>query len=447
MPSNIKNSNSNIGLIAPTILLPKKGTNMYNWATVACDQYTSDKAYWDDVEEITKFMPSTYDLMLPEIYLEDDDVDDKISKINDNMKKYVKDNFFAEYKNSFVLTRRKTPFSPARTGLVVALDLEEYDFTPGAKALIRATEGTVTERIPPRMKIRKNAILEMPHILILIDDPDKTVIEPVWKAVSDSKAATCSDCVANNCNIDAITLYSTELMKNGGHIEGYLVNEDTEKEAFNNVFKALSALKEKSNGFLFAVGDGNHSLASAKCHYENLKASGLPCEKARYALVELVNIHDEGIIFEPIHRVVFNADIENLFALMNEKGCIISSNKYEKNDFTKDEYHCIPYVTSDSEGTIFIPKQLHTLAVGALQGILDEFVSSTGVKIDYIHGDNETRKFGSEASNIGFLLPSMDKHDLFPAVDEKGALPRKTFSMGEACEKRYYMECRIIADN
>lgn len=447
MLSNINKSNSNVGLIAPTILLPKKNTNMYNWATVACDQYTSDLDYWNDVEEITHLSPSTYNLMLPEIYLESEDVDDRIKKINENMDTYLKNNFFEKYEKSFVLTRRKTPFSPTRTGLVVALDLECYDFRPGSKSLIRATEGTVTERIPPRMKIRKNASLEMPHILILIDDPDKTVIEPVWEALLSTKAAICSDCVANNCNTDVLTLYSTELMKNGGHIEGYLVNEDTQKEAFNNIFDALAALEKKSNGFLYAVGDGNHSLASAKCHYEELKKAGLPCDNARYALVELVNIHDEGIIFEPIHRVLFNTDTENLFSLMNQKGCIISHDKYENNDNLKENYHSIPYITADSKGTVYIPKHLHTLAVGALQGILDEFISTTGVKIDYIHGDNETRKFGSEANNIGFLLPAMDKHDLFPAVDEKGALPRKTFSMGEACEKRYYMECRIIANN
>ncbi len=427
-----------IGLIAPTILLPNTKTDMYKWATVACDQYTSDNDYWENVKTIIKGSPSTYELMLPEIYLEADDVDDRIKKINENMENYLENDIFVKYENSFVLTRRQTPFSPIRTGLVVALDLEAYDFTPGSKSLIRATEGTVTERIPPRMKIRANAVLEMPHIMILLDDPEKTVIEPIWEALSSSSCAT---------NIDKHKLYSTELMKNGGHIEGYLINESTQKEAFENVFTSLSALKDKSNGFLYAVGDGNHSLASAKCHYEKLKESGLPCQNARYALVELVNIHDEGIIFEPIHRVVFDTDVSLLLDFMKSKGCIISNSiNNEQAAQNSGMFHCISYVTNAFEGTLFIPKQMHTLAVGALQNILDDYTNLNGLKVDYIHGDTETRNFASNANNIGFLLPSMDKHDLFPAVDEKGALPRKTFSMGEACEKRYYMECRIISD-
>lgn len=417
-----KDSYKNIGLIAPDILLPKKSINMYKWATVACDQYTSQPDYWQNVEEITKDAPSTYNLMLPEIYLEDGNVDERIAQINSNMKNYIESNIFDTYNESFILIKRSTPYSPVRTGLIAALDLEKYDFHKGAKALIRATEGTVTERIPPRMKVRKNACLEMPHIMILIDDPNKTVIEPLSTKLENAQP-----------------IYSTELMKEGGSIDGYLVNKETAPEAFEEVFAALEALAQVSDGFLFAVGDGNHSLASAKCHYEELKKAGLPCEKARYAMVEIVNLHDQGIIFEPIHRVVFGADFDDIMAYFKEKGCSVNE-KIEN-------AHEIPYVSCGCDGTIYIPKEMHMLAVGALQLILDQYIASKDdVKIDYIHGDSSVKELSSSKENIGFLLTSMDKNDLFPTVADKGALPRKTFSMGEACEKRYYIECRQIAD-
>jgi len=421
--SNADSTFKNIGLIAPDVLLPKNSTNMYKWATVACDQYTSEPEYWSDVEGIIENSPSTYNLMLPEIYLENENVDSLIKKINQNMKDFIDSGLFEKYPQSFILTKRSTPYSPVRTGLVAALDLEKYDFRKGAKASVRATEGTVTERIPPRMKVRKNAVLEMPHIMILIDDPQHTVIEPV----------------ANMLQGQA-PLYSTELMKNGGSIEGYLINKECAPEAFDSIFASLENLSEKSDGFLFAVGDGNHSLASAKCHYEELKKAGLPCEKARYAMVEIVNLHDSGIIFEPIHRVVFNVDSAEILSYFKENGCSI--------DCETENSHKIPYITKSKQGNIYIPKASHMLAVGALQQILDVYVADNeNVKIDYIHGENSLKELSTQENNIGFYLSSMDKNDLFPTVAEKGALPRKTFSMGEACEKRYYMECRIITDN
>ncbi|MFR1518117.1 MAG: DUF1015 domain-containing protein [Clostridia bacterium] len=425
MPSNIDFSSKNIGFIAPDILLPNKTADMYRWATVACDQYTSDPAYWEDVENITKNTDSTYDLMLPEIYLEQEGVDHRIAQINQNMRDYIQKNFFIKYSEAFILTRRNTPFSPVRTGLVAALDLERYDFHKGAKALIRATEGTVTERIPPRMKIRKNAVLEMPHIMILIDDPGKTVIEPAAEALLSGPEQP---------------LYDTDLMKNGGHISGYLIQEKSNAKIFHHIFEALEALNRNADGFLFAVGDGNHSLASAKCHYEDLKRAGLPCRNARYAMVEIVNLHDQGILFEPIHRVLFGADPGQLTAFLESKGCLLGG--------TAPECHCVPYITSAGEGRIAVPKAIHTLAAGALQTLLDEYLrQNPSCRIDYIHGEDAVRRLGMQAGNVGFFLPAMDKNELFPTVSENGALPRKTFSMGEACEKRYYMECRIIVDN
>ena len=427
MTSNLNLSHKNIGLIAPDLLLPNKAIDMYRWATVACDQYTSETEYWEEVENITKNVPSTYQLMLPELFLETPDVDKRIAKINETMHTYLKQGIFDLHRESFILTRRSTPFSPTRTGLVAALDLEQYDYRKGAKALIRATEGTVTERIPPRMKIRKNAAIEMPHIMILIDDPDQTVIEP-------AAAALLSD-------PDTQPVYDTELMKNGGHISGYLINQEKNGAIFQGIFEALEALSLHSDGFLFAVGDGNHSLASAKCHYEELKQAGLPCEHARYAAVEIINLHDEGICFEPIHRVVFGADSEKLLAFFQNKGCTIDEKETA-------ESHKIPFLTKDGSGLLAIPKHCHMLAAGALQTLLDEYTAQeSGCRIDYIHGKDAVTQLASQNGNIGFLLPAMDKRDLFPTVAEKGALPRKTFSMGEACEKRYYIECRIIIDN
>lgn len=426
MPSNIDFSYKNIGFIAPDILLPNKTADMYRWATVACDQYTSDPAYWQDVENITKNFDSTYDLMLPEIYLDHPDVAERISKINKNMREYIQKNLFVKYAQSFILTRRAAPFSPVRTGLVAALDLEQYDYHNGAQALIRATEGTVTERIPPRMKIRKNAALEMPHIMVLIDDPGKTVIEPAAEALLGSAGA--------------MPLYDTDLMKNGGHISGYLINQNQQEKIFRRIFEAMEELARSAGGFLFAVGDGNHSLASAKCHYEDLKRAGLPCRNARYAMVEIVNLHDQGIVFEPIHRVLFGTDPGKIHAFFRQRGCITGSDSAE--------FHRIPYLTEDGEGCIGIPKALHMLAAGALQSLLDEYLAQNPqCRIDYIHGADAVRELGRRPGNIGFFLPKMDKNDLFPTVAAKGALPRKTFSMGEACEKRYYMECRIIIDN
>lgn len=426
MTSNETPAKKNIGLIAPDILLPNRSTDMYKWATVACDQYTSDPEYWNDVENIIKDSDSTYDLMLPEIYLEYEDADKRIETINKRMKEYLDGGFFDVYKESFILTRRSTPYSPVRTGLVAALDLEQYDFRNGSKSLIRATEGTVTERIPPRMKIRKNAAFEMPHIMILIDDPDKTVIEPAAKAMLRNGAMQ--------------PVYDTDLMKNGGHISGYVINKNTASDVFDGIFYALDKLYDKSEGFLYAVGDGNHSLASAKCHYEDLKRAGLPCTNARYAMVEIVNLHDDGIIFEPIHRVLFGADADDV---------VYFAGKFASNYANSDSsVHEIPYITKNGSGTLSLPTSMHMLECGALQMILDAYINENpGCRIDYIHGDDSVSNLVTASADIGFLLPAMGKDMLFPTVEDKGALPRKTFSMGEAPEKRYYIECRIIIDN
>ncbi len=434
----MSNSNkvlSQLGVHIPKIMLPEKNTDFSSWAVVACDQYTSERDYWKNVEVITNGKPSTLSIIFPEVYLEDGDSDSRISQINENMKKYIDDNVISELDNCFVLVDRKTSHSQSRKGLMVALDLECYDFTKGSSTLIRATEGTVIERLPPRIKIRQNAPIELPHIMVLIDDPNKTVIEPLFEK-----------------SVNLEKLYDFELMMDGGHIKGYKISDEGD---ISSIANALSKLAEQDNYckkydidcdkdlLLFAVGDGNHSLASAKGHWENVKAT-LSAEDqqnhpARFALVELVNVHDDGLVFEPIHRVLFNVNAEEL---INEFSSFYSnSSSAEK----CNPGHTFKYITESGKGSITINSPKSNLEVGTLQTFLDGYMKAhPEVKIDYIHGDDVVTKLGSQSGNIGIYLPPMTKTDLFKTVILDGALPRKTFSMGEAEEKRFYLECRKI---
>jgi len=445
-----------IGMHIPEILLPSKNINLTKWSVVACDQYTSQPEYWDKVGEIVDVSPSTLHLIFPEVYLEDGNADLRIDKINSTMEQYLKDNILVSLGTCIIYVERETSCGSLRKGLIAAVDLEKYDYNKGAQSLIRATEGTVLERIPPRVKIRQNAPIELPHIMLLIDDPDKTVIEPLSEKAEKFEK-----------------LYDFDLMMDGGHVKGYKVsNEDIVQE----IIEALENLADKDKFMekynvgpdkgvlLFAVGDGNHSLASAKAHWENVKAA-LPHERhlnhpARYALVEIVNVHDSGLNFEPIHRVVFNVNAEEL---LNEAKIYFDSASgasgafihiYESKEHMdrelitykeKKDIHAIPFITGKNYGIMAISNPVSNLEVGTLQSFMDEFVKkNNNVKIDYIHGDETVTALGSRDGNIGFYLPPMNKHDLFKTVILDGALPRKTFSMGEAEEKRFYLECRKI---
>lgn len=441
----MSNSNkvlSDLGVHISKIMLPNKNTEFSSWAVVACDQYTSERDYWKKVEDITSEKPSTLSIIFPEVYLEDDGSDNRISQINENMKRYIDEKTITELDNCFILVDRKTSHCESRKGLMLALDLECYDYTKGSNALIRATEGTVIERLPPRIKIRQNAPIELPHIMVLIDDPDKTVIEPLFEKTADLEK-----------------LYDFELMMNGGHIKGYKVAEEKDISAISD---ALSKLAQKDTFcqkynigcdkdiLLFAVGDGNHSLASAKGHWENVKST-LSFEEqqnhpARFALVELVNVHDDGLVFEPIHRVLFNVNADELLkefsAFYNKKTCCEGCSCDSTEQSTR---HTFKYITSLGEGEITINNTTSNLEVGTLQAFLDCYMKAhPEVKIDYIHGDDVVTKLGSQPGNMGIYLPSMNKTDLFKTVILDGALPRKTFSMGEAEEKRFYLECRKI---
>lgn len=397
------------------ILLPKD-IDYKKWAVVACDQYTSEPEYWRVTDEIVGSAPSTLKITLPEIYLEQDGVDAKIAKINENMQQMLAKDLFACYKNALIYVKRVQSDGKLREGLVGAVDLEEYDYKKGSKSQIRATEATVAERIPPRLKIRENAPLELPHIMILIDDAEKTVIEPLAQK-----------------NLRQV--YATELMQNGGEISGYLVDESSANEIEN----ALAKLGETTE-MLFAMGDGNHSLATAKEHYEHLKKlhpeTDFTNHPARYALCEIVNLHSEALEFEAIHRIVTETDTEKLLSEMKETLALSTEPSEQK----------IKVVLGDKEEVLFVHKPLSKLAVGSLQIFLDKYLAENKGKIDYIHGEDVIQSLASGENAVGFVLEPMQKSELFPAVIADGALPRKTFSMGHAADKRYYLEAKRIVE-
>ncbi|MBE6970941.1 MAG: DUF1015 domain-containing protein [Ruminococcaceae bacterium] len=418
-----------IGFYPADILLPKD-CDMTRWAVVACDQFTSEPEYWAAVEEQVGNAPSALRLILPEAQLKSPDVDAQIGKINETMDSYLCDGVFAEFSQSMFYIERQQSDGRIRHGLIGMVDLEQYDFTPGSGALIRATEGTVLERIPPRAKVRRNAAMELPHVMLLIDDPERTVIEPLSAAAESMEQ-----------------VYDFDLMQNGGHIRGYRLRED-QIHAVGEALMGLTCADEMQRKYgdgtaaplLFAVGDGNHSLATAKACYEEQKQglSEEECKRlpARYALVEVVNNHDDALQFEPIHRVLFGVDAAHLMGELRKA----YPNAYEG----QGEGHVIEVVYAGYRGYITIPDPTMQLAVGTLQSFLDTYLQTNGGEVDYIHGDDVTRELGSKPGNMGFLLPPMGKEQLFKTVMADGVLPRKTFSMGHAQDKRYYVECRKI---
>ncbi len=408
------------------ILLPKlSAEEMTKWAVVACDQYTSEPEYWSKTADIAGDAPSTLKLILPEVYLESDDAQQRIIDINATMLKYLSDDLFTEHKNALILTRRIQADGKVRTGLVGAIDLEQYDYSKGSTSQVRATEATVAERIPPRVRIRKDAALELPHIMILIDDEEKTVVEPI-----------------ENRRTTLTKLYDFELMQNGGRLEGYLVNGD----AAAAVLSALDKLADKDEFnkrygleneevLLYAMGDGNHSLATAKACYEQKKADGSPdAALARYALAEVVNLHSPALEFEAIHRVITGVDTAKLMAEMTEALGLTSDS----------EGQCFTVVLNGTQTNYSITKPTANLTVGSLQMFLDGYLKNNAGVIDYIHGEDVVMNLSAAENSIGFLLPSMTKAELFPTVIKDGALPRKTFSMGHAHDKRFYCEARKI---
>ena len=393
--------------VAADILLPKCPTTAY--AVVACDQFTSQADYWESAETLVGDSPSTLRMVLPEIYLEDGDVAARIADINAQMDAYLQQEIFTEYKDAMVFVERTLPDGSVRRGIVGAIDLTAYSFVPGEHALIRATEGTVLSRIPPRVEIRRDAPLELPHVMLLIDDAAKTVIEPLT-------------------DLALPAVYDFDLMLGGGHLRGAILPRAVQAQ----VTAALDALAVGDEPFLFAVGDGNHSLATAKTCYEQN-----PTELARYALCEVVNIHDEALHFEPIYRVLFDVDVAD---------CLAEFETFLAN--APDRGLPAQSVTALWQGgkrDIHIPHPTLALPVGTLGQFLDAYLAAhPSVRIDYIHGADVTARLADAPNTLGFLFAGMEKADLFPAVAADGVLPRKTFSMGEAASKRYYMEARKI---
>lgn len=394
------------------ILIPNC-SDMKKWSVVACDQYTSEPEYWQEADRYVGDAPSSLRLVLPEVYIGKPDAAARIEKINRTIDSYLNSGIFKEYKDSMICLERRQSNGKVRRGIVGAIDLEEYDYRPGSRSQIRATEATVAERIPARLEIRKNAKIELPHTMILIDDPEDSVIGGVFGEKG--------------------VVYSFDLMGGGGSVKGSLLSE----KEITAVDAALAKLREKSE-MLFAVGDGNHSLAAAKEHYERLKRENpgrdLSNHPARYALCEIVNLHSEALEFEAIHRIVRVPDQYNLIMEMSLALGLsgISSEQRVRihRNFTVRE--------------LYIREPLSKLSVGSVQAFLDKYISTHGGEIDYIHGDTTLKRLAAEPGVIGFEFAPLGKDQLFPAVVADGALPRKTFSMGEAADKRYYLEARRI---
>ena len=431
---NIKNRLNDIGLEAADIMVPRKGVDLGRWAVVACDQFTSEKEYWHDVENYVGKEHSTLKLIFPECYLDDGDDQQRIESINSTMKEYVDADLFTTYPNCFFLVKR-TCGSSSRWGLMAALDLDRYSWEKGSRSLIRATEGTILSRIPPRKKIRKDAPLEIPHIMVLISDRDKTVIEPLAESVQRLEKA-----------------YDFELMKNGGHLEAWVVDKESDMENVASAFEKLNAALDPENPLLFAMGDGNHSFATAKSCWEDIRA-GLSEEErknhpARFCLVELENIFDPGLVFEPIHRVLFNVPVDVFLDELKKNASEIHEEKVGcrnciAREIADQSMQRFGYCTADSHVVVTLKDPSAAIAAGTLQKVIDALLEK-GYSVDYIHGADVTDKLGSEKGNIGLFLPAIDKGTFFDTIIKDGALPRKTFSMGEANEKRYYMEARKI---
>jgi len=436
--NNIRQKFKSLGIEVPSILLPR-GADPRKWPVIACDQYTQDRDYWEKVRAEVSGAPSTLNLIFPEVFLSDDGAQRRIEGIHSAMERYLKDGVFGEPRQGFIYIERDTPFQKGRRGLIAAVDLEQYDWKPDARPLIRCTEGTVADRLPPRMDIRRAAPLELPHVLLLIDDDSGLLSALGERAKSNAP------------------VYSTPLMMDSGSVSGWFLDAEDSLAFIAEKLDGLcgrSTSRYAGNGkpFLFAVGDGNHSLAAAKGIWEEFKAAH-PSDAAadhpcRYALVEIENIYDPAIQFEPIHRVVFNAGFDKVVSLLSEMP-----------DFScrpvKDAKELVSLCASLSAANCFgvisqgryalVETSAAGIATACLQPILDRYAGGSPHLIDYIHDDEELFRLAEGGGlTVGILLPPVQKSGLFETVARVGPLPRKSFSMGRSCEKRFYFECRAL---
>jgi hypothetical protein len=437
-----------IALKVPQVFIPSNDVDFNSWAVVACDQHTSDKGYWDKVRKIVKDTPSSLDIIFPEVFLGKYDLNVVIEKIEKKMNDYLNQKILVPIKKGFVLVDRQTPYVDSRKGLIVALDLDAYNYRPGSHSLIRATEGTIEERLPPRIHIRQNSLLELPHILVLLDDPSRSIIEPLFK-------------------YDNKKLYNFKLMQNGGSIRGYLIDKQLlQNEIAENINKLLlkqlaeSEQSEKKNSpLLYAVGDGNHSLAAAKAHWsklkKNLSHNDLINHPAQFALVELINLHDNGLAFEPIHRLLTGISVNDIclawkiFCEQSGRPHVCFSTVKNKdillNQFKNDEGLFVFLCNREKYGFFDFSAFDSIVAIKLFQEFIDELINDNSNRsVDYIHGTENLISLGCQEDAVGFLFPSIKKEDLFPYIRKYGVLPRKSFSIGEAEEKRYYFETRKI---
>ena len=436
---------SELGLRVPEILLPKN-VDLKSWSVIACDQYTQDRDYWKKAAEQAGTKPSTLNLILPEVYLNDGDKAERIAKIRQTMKAYIEEGVFDAARKAFVYLERTTAFGRTRKGLVAQIDLETYEWKPFSKANIRATEATIVDRIPPRKEIRKGAPLELPHIMLLVNDKEDLLVGGAGKLASDGRKP----------------LYQGDLMCNGGSIKGWALESDSDLDYLTSALNKIADANRAPDGstFLFAVGDGNHSLATAKAVWDEYKAelvaggaseAELAENPVRFALIEIVNIYDSGLTFEPIHRVIFNADIE---ALINKVGGALEgalrevASASELEAAVKASKADFGFVYLDKEGVqkyLLLQTKITELAVARFQPVVDEFLKAAdGAEIDYIHGSEEVFRLGAQKGALSVLLPPIAKDSFFETINGRGPLPRKSFSMGEADEKRFYLECRKL---
>ena len=414
-----------ICLASDDILLPAAGVDMSKWAVVACDQFTSEPEYWQEAAETVGDAPSTLRLIYPEAFLDEKDGDKRVNAINAAMRQYLDAGIIVPAVHGFIMTEREC-IHGLRAGLIAAVDLEKYDFSAGSKSPIRATEGTILSRIPPRVRIREHASIELPHIMMLIDDPMRTVIEPLYEMRESLRE-----------------LYDFDLMQGGGHIRGWAV----EGEAADFVVSSMRALREQCPDIFLAVGDGNHSLATARQCWLNIRDSLTPEERenhpARYALCEIVNLHSDALVFEPIHRVLQGADMGDVIRGFGS-WCKRGGMHMERGARAGQVFR---FINAQSDMSVTVTGAREPLDLGTLQSFLDEWLHiKSDVTIDYVHGEDSVRRICAQSGACGILLRPIDKSDLFSAVERRGALPRKSFSMGEAREKRYYLECRKIVE-
>jgi len=409
-----------VNIVKPAEILIPQAADMTAWSVVACDQFTSEPEYWEKVHEIAEGKPSALHLILPEAELSVKDPEVVSEKINQTMTEYLSRDIFAVYHDSYVYLERTLSDGSLRRGIVGAFDLECYDWHEGTVSPIRATEHTVEDRLPPRVRVREKAPLEMPHIMIFMDDAENAVMNSVRKGEK---------------------LYDFELMQGGGHITGWRVSDNAALENALDSLADAEKLRAKYGDaeapIIFAMGDGNHSIAAAKQHWENVKKT-IPEEMrevcpARYALAELVNIHDRAIVFEPIHKLVYDTDPKDFFKAAK---AFFADRRGDGREIT--------LITADGEEKLSICGLTLGELIGECESFCVKYTEAHGGKIDYIHGDETCTELSGRESCAGILLPRMDKSELFTSVMKSGPFPKKSFSIGHGPDKRYYLECRKI---